>query len=188
MNSTWPYLGFLALVAILRLVELMISKRNWKSVKQGAEMVREKTFLVMVIMHASLFVVIPLELFFRQPAFGGWLSYAAIAAFIFAQGVRIWTLRTMGKSWNVRVVHGPQVRIVSDGPFRFVRHPNYAVVILELAALPLIHNLVWSALYLTLANALVLRFRIRNEETVLAQNPDWQAQMAHKPRFIPGLF
>lgn len=188
MNSQWLYLGFLAAVACARLTELVISKLNWRQVRSGAKMVPEKTFVAMVAVHASLFMVLPLELFWREPSFGGWVSNLAIAGFVLAQVVRVWTLRTMGRSWNVRVVHGPEVRIVSSGPFRFVRHPNYAVVILEMAALPLIHNLFLSALYLTVANGLVLWVRIRNEESVLRRNPEWLAKMGSKPRFVPGLF
>ncbi|CAM2006987.1 isoprenylcysteine carboxylmethyltransferase family protein [Acanthopleuribacter pedis] len=183
------FLGFAALLVFfggLRLLELVVSQRNWRRhQEERRERLREPLFVWMVLLHGSLFVVLPLEFFLGQPAFGGPLSMAAGVVLVVALVLRLWTLTTMGRSWNVRVVYGEDYPIVSNGPFRFIRHPNYLVVILELLALPLLFHLYLSAVWLTCLNAAVLFFRIRNEEAVLFQNPSWVAEMANKPRFFP---
>ena len=105
-----------------------------------------------------------------------------------ATALRIWTLATIGRSWNVRVVVPEDIRIATTGPYRFIRHPNYLVVILEIAALPLFHGAWMSAIFLTLLNAFVLLHRIRTEEAALAQIPAWVDAMRDRARLLPGLF
>jgi len=108
-----------------------------------------------------------------------------IAILTLALVARVWTLRTLGKRWNVRIVQPDAV--VHEGPYKYIRHPNYAVVITELFAIPLVHNAYWSCAFLTLANGLVLYFRIRSEEKVLFEVPQYKELMASKPRFFPSL-
>ena len=102
--------------------------------------------------------------------------------------MRWWVIRTLGEHWNVQVVDSTRLGVVSSGPFRFVRHPNYAAVFAEMIALPLIHTAWITAVAGALAHAVVLRQRLSTEERVLAANPDYRAAMAGKPRFLPGLF
>jgi len=182
------YLAVLGALAVLRLWELARSRRNWSRHSNYATMPRESLFPWMVVLHTSFFVILPLELWWRNPSFGGPIAYLALAFFGLALGLRVWTLRTIGASWNVRVVGGQGYPIVSDGPYRYIRHPNYVVVALELLFFPLIFHLYFSACLLTLGNLIVLSVRIRNEEEVLRQNPDWVEKMAAKPRFIPLSF
>ena len=147
----------------------------------------ERLFAWMVVLHSSFFVLLPLEIWWRQPILGGPVTLAAMLITFAALCLRLWTLRTLGRSWNVRVVGGEQYPIISGGPYRFIRHPNYLVVILELLFIPLIAKLYLSAAILTLANLAVLSVRIGNEEAMLRQNPEWVRTMAHKPRFLPWL-
>ena len=182
------YLGFLGLLGLLRLWELRRSKANWRHHQEKAQMPAERLFPWMVALHSSFFVLLPLELFWTKPQFGGFLSFAALVMTLLAFILRFWTLHTMGRSWNVRVVGGQDYPIVSDGPYRFIRHPNYLVVMLELLFIPLIYKLTFSAALLTLGNLIVLSIRIPTEERMLYQNEAWVRQMAHKPRFLPGLF
>ncbi len=180
------YLGFLALIAILRLLELRISKRNWERHRLRARRLEEPLFFWMVLLHSSLFVLLPIELFVRRPGFGGWISGLAVVGTAFALVLRGWTLKTIGRSWNVRVIGGKDYPIVSHGPYRFIRHPNYLVVMMELAFIPLVYHLYWSTVILSVLNILVLRRRILDEEKVLFENPEWVARMSKKPRFFPG--
>lgn len=182
------YLAALALLGGQRLWELRRARRHWDAHRGAVHMENERCFRWMVVLHASLFILVPAEIWLGRPGFGGWLSWAALAVFALALGLRFWTLRTMGRSWHVRVVHGPDYPIVCHGPFRYIRHPNYLTVILELAAFPLIYHLYATALAIGLGNALVLRFRIRNEERVLFENPAWRERMGPKPRFFPRFF
>ncbi|MDJ0840093.1 MAG: isoprenylcysteine carboxylmethyltransferase family protein [Acidobacteriota bacterium] len=179
------YLVFLGLLACLRIWELRRSKANWRIHRDKADMLAERLFPWMVALHGSFFVLLPLELFWRRPQFGGPLSYAALSIILIAFILRFWTLHTMGRSWNVRVVGGQDYPIVSNGPYRYIRHPNYLVVVLELLFIPLIFKLYFSAAILTLGNLVVLSIRIRNEERILRQNPEWVRTMGGKPRFLP---
>ena len=150
-------------------------------------MLDEPLFLWMVLLHASFLPAVLAELWWRRPPFGGWVSWASVVVVIGALVLRWWTLTTMGRSWNVRVVYGKDYPIVSKGPYAYIRHPNYLVVILELAFIPLIHHLYWCALVFSLLNGLILVKRIKNEEAKLAENPVWVEAMAGKPRFFPRI-
>jgi len=176
---------FLAFLGLARILELAVSARNWQTHQSTAEMPREALFPWMVALHSSVFVLLPLEYWLLGGGFGSPLSWLATSMVALALLLRFWTLATIGRSWNVRVVGGPNYPIVDSGPYAFIRHPNYVVVALELCWIPLMWGLWRSALLLTLCNGLILRIRIRNEEAVLQQNPQWRERMAHKPRFIP---
>lgn len=177
----------LGVFAVLRLLELAISKRNWQLQRSSAKQLPEARFRWMVALHTSVFILLPLEYYFFAGSFTGLLSQTALTVLALALLLRCWMFYCMGHSWNVRVVYGPNCAIVSNGPYHYIRHPNYVVVCLELLSLPLVWQLWRSALLLTLSNALVLRHRIAAEEAVLTQNPEWMMHMAHKPRFLPFL-
>jgi methyltransferase len=102
--------------------------------------------------------------------------------------VRLWVVRTMGKHWNVQIMNSTSLGVVTSGPFRFVRHPNYAAVFLEVFSLPLVHTAWITALVGSIAYMVTISQRIVLEENVLFANPDYRAAMGGKPRFLPGLF
>ena len=108
--------------------------------------------------------------------------------FLAANTVRWWVIRTLGDHWNVQVMDSTRLGVITSGPFRFVRHPNYAAVFAEMLALPLIHTAWITALAGSLAHMAVLAQRLSTEEAVLFANPDYRAAMTGKPRFLPGLF
>ena len=111
-----------------------------------------------------------------------------LALFIFANIVRWWVIRTLGQHWNVQVMDSTKLGVITSGPFRYVRHPNYAAVFVEMIALPLIHTAWITALAGAIAHIIVLALRLSTEERVLFANPDYAAAMRAKPRFLPGLF
>jgi methyltransferase len=177
-------LGLLLFFAIARIVELVISKRTAaKAAARGAEVEPEPIFTVMVVLHTLPFALIPLEVLLLDRPFIPGLAIAAVVVLVIALVMRVWTLSTLGARWNVRIVK-PDA-IVTDGPYRFIRHPNYLVVILELLALPLVHSAWLTCGALTLLNALVLFFRIRAEERVLFSVPGYAEAMGKKARFVP---
>ncbi len=151
------FLGLLLAVALLRLVELRISKRHQKEmVARGAAKIDEP-----------------------KPMF---------AVFLAANVVRWWVIHSLGEHWNVQVVDSTRLGVVTSGPFRYVRHPNYAAVFAEMLALPLIHTAWITAAAGAIAHIGVLAQRLSTEERVLFANPDYRAAMTGKPRFLPGLF
>jgi methyltransferase len=96
----------------------------------------------------------------------------------------MWVWSSLGEQWNVQIVTSTRP-IVESGPYRYVRHPNYAIVIVEMFALPLVHSAYITALVCSLVNAVVLRERIRHEEAALFARPEYLSKMALKPRFVP---
>jgi methyltransferase len=175
------------LTGAMRLGELAVSVRRMRE-RPGDVVAEPALFAAMVGLHTALVVLPLLEVFlFRRP-FLPWLGIPALAVLGVATVLRVWTLYTIGYSWNVRVVRPPPGGVATAGPYAWIRHPNYLVVILELLALPLVHTAWISSLILTLWNALVLRRRIGTEEDTLARDPAWWAAFAGKARFIPGIF
>jgi methyltransferase len=187
--SVIAYLALLVVVGLLRLVELRISKRHQRDmVSRGAAKVDEPRFRWMVLLHTAVLVGAGVEVVFLKRSFIPLLAAIMFAIFLAANAVRWWVIRTLGEHWNVQIMDSTRLGVISSGPFRFVRHPNYAAVFAEMLALPLIHTAWITALAGTLAHVVVLSQRLSTEERVLFANPDYRAAMGNKPRFLPGLF
>jgi methyltransferase len=171
----------------MRLGEVVVSVRRMRA-RPDAVVAEPRLFPAMVALHTA-FIALPLaEVLLLSRAFSPWLAGSALAVFAFACGLRVWTLGTIGRAWNVRVVVPEADAIATTGPYRYIRHPNYLVVILEIASLPLVHGAWISSIALSIANGLVLAVRIRNEERALAEIPAWRAHMADKARLLPGVW
>jgi methyltransferase len=102
-----------------------------------------------------------------------------------AQALRWWAVTSLGPAWNVRVIVVPGAPLVTRGPYRYLRHPNYLAVALEGIAVPLIHTAWLTALSFSIANAALLAVRIRSEEQALACLGAGAEQLAGRPRFLP---
>jgi len=186
---TWTH-GLFALVlgaeGLQRIVELLVSKaRKSDRATDGVKPVGETAWLFMVLTHALLFILPPLELLLFERAFSWTVAGPALVLLVGAKFMRYWALSTLGKAWNARVLKPNHV--VQEGPYRFIRHPNYLVVITELMVVPLIHTCWLSSLFLTVLNGAVLNARIRTEEEMLFTLPGYKEAMGNKARFIPGL-
>jgi methyltransferase len=183
------FIGLLAAVAALRLFELRISKRHQaEMVARGAAKVDEPRFRWMVLLHTAVLLGAALEVVFLKRPFIPWLAAPMFAVFLAANAVRWWVIRTLGQHWNVQVMDSTILGVVTTGPFRYVRHPNYAAVFAEMLALPLIHTAWVTAILGAIAHAGVLAQRLATEERTLFANPEYRAAMTGKPRFVPGLF
>jgi methyltransferase len=187
--SVIAFLGLLLAVAVLRLAELRISKRHQREMAaRGAAKVEEPKFRWMVLLHTAVLLGAALEVVLLRRPFIPWLAVPMIAVFLAANAVRWWVIRSLGEHWNVQVVDSTRLGVVTSGPFRYVRHPNYAAVFAEMLALPLIHTAWITAVAGAIAHIGVLAQRLSTEERVLFANPDYRAAMTGKPRFLPGLF
>jgi methyltransferase len=187
--SVIAFLGLLVAVALLRIVELQISRRHQQEmIARGAAKVEEPRFRWMVLLHTAVLIGAAIEVVLLRRPFIPLLAATMFVIFLAANVVRWWVIRTLGNHWNVQVMDSTSLGVISTGPFRYVRHPNYAAVFSEMLALPLIHTAWITALVGSLAHIAVLSMRLSTEERVLLANPEYQATMASKPRFIPGVF
>jgi methyltransferase len=183
------FLGLLLLVAVLRIVELQISRRHQQEmITRGAAKVDEPRFRWMVLLHTGVLLGAALEVVLLRRPFFPMLAAVMFVIFLAANIVRWWVIRTLGNHWNVQVMDSTRLGVISSGPFRYVRHPNYAAVFAEMLALPLIHTAWITAVIGSLGHIAVLSQRLSTEERVLLANPEYRATMADKPRFIPGVF
>lgn len=181
------FVAALALTGLMRLGEVVVSVRRMR--ERPEDVVAEPwLFPWMVVLHIGLVFAPLLEVvLLDRPASTGLFVFAVLGLSA-ATGLRVWTLRTIGYAWNVRVVEPPADRIATNGPYRWIRHPNYLVVILEILLLPLLHGAWVSAIGLSILNALVLAHRIRTEEAILFRNPAWREAFESRARLLPGLF
>lgn len=179
------YLALLLLIAVGRLIELRHSRRNQHHLASaGGRQAREPGYIWMVALHAGVLAGCALEVILLQRPWIPYIGIPALAIFLTANAARWWVIRTLGQRWNVQVM-SPALGVISTGPYQWVRHPNYTAVFAEMSALPLIHSAWITAALGTLLHLLVLRNRVALEESVMQQNPDWQAAFRNRPRFLP---
>ena len=151
------------LVVLQRLAELVLANRNTKRLKaQGAVEIGAAHYPLIVLLHTAWLLAVlwllpaPLE-----------ISWPWLAIFVLLQAARIWVIASLGPYWTTRIISVPGAALVRRGPYRFVRHPNYLVVAGEILALPLAFHEIPVAIFFSLANAAILFWRIREEETGL---------------------
>ncbi|MEU1870770.1 isoprenylcysteine carboxylmethyltransferase family protein [Streptomyces sp. NPDC019793] len=166
---SWYALLLLA-VAAERVGELVVARRNaaWTLARSGVEHGRGH-YPVMVALHTGLLVCCLLEPWLSDRPFVPALGWPMLALALLAQALRWWCITTLGPFWNTRVIVVPGARLVGAGPYRFLRHPNYVAVVVEIAALPLVHSAWLTAAVFSVANAVLLTVRLRCENTALAQ-------------------
>ena len=153
----------LALVTLQRVGELLLARRNTRALlARGAVEVAAGHYPLIVALHA-LWLAGLWALAWNRPVNGVWL-----AVFVVLQLARVWVIATLGSRWTTRIVVLPGEALVKRGPYRFMGHPNYLVVVGEIAVLPLAFGLVSFAVVFSALNAVVLYVRIRAEGRGLA--------------------
>ena len=171
-------------------LELAYSARNERVIRArqpSALQASERIFRGIALVNLGLFTVPLLERVWRRRpppvliAGFGWIAALTAVA------LRLSVIASLRGAWTVRAVVPSDLPVVDRGPYRFIRHPNYVALGLEFLGLPLIGGAYVSAVGLGLANALLLRRRIADEEALLIAIPAYRQRMGHKPRFVPRL-
>jgi methyltransferase len=153
----------LAFITVQRLGELALSRYNTsKLLARGAIEVGAGHYPLIVLVHAAW--LIALWIWGRDES----VNLVALALFIALQGLRVWIIATLGARWTTRIIVLPGEPLVASGPYRYLSHPNYAVVAAEIAILPLALHLPVLALIFTALNAAVLVIRLRVETRALS--------------------
>lgn len=182
------YLALVVMVALQRLSELLLSGRNERQLKSiGAIEVESGHFIYMKIIHSLWLVACLVEAYLRLTPPPAWIASVFLLIFIAGQAMRLMAIKKLGIRWSVKIMVLPNHTPVNDGIFKYIRHPNYLGVILEIFALPLIYGSWITALVFSLLNALILKVRIKKEESALSEFSFYQEHFAHKNRFIPHL-
>jgi len=159
----WPSIALLAFVTLQRLAELVLARQNTaRLLAMGAREFAPGHYPLIVAVHALWLAA----LWWLAP--GRPVHWPLFLLFVLLQLGRVWVLRTLGPRWTTRIIVLPQAPLVTGGPFRFVSHPNYLVVIGEIAVLPLAFGLWQVAALFTVLNAVVLAIRIRAENRALS--------------------
>jgi methyltransferase len=159
-----PNIFILALVTLQRLGELWLSRRNTRRLLEGGAREHAPGHYPLIVAVHTLWLASLWWFALSRSIDGFWL-----ALFVLIELARIWVLGTLGSRWTTRIIVLPEAPLVRRGPYRFVNHPNYWVVIGEIAVLPLVFGLWKVAFVFTLLNAVVLTIRIRKENEALGR-------------------
>lgn len=158
----------LTFVIIQRVVELFIAKRNEKvMLAKGAYEVGATHYPFMILLHVSFFVFLLIEVNFFKSI--GTVNFNLLIVFLLLQMLRVWCLVSLGPFWNTKIIILPGAEVVVKGPYSFLRHPNYLVVCLEIAVLPLMFQAYVTAICFTILNVIILSIRIPIEEKALKE-------------------
>lgn len=188
MTTRWIFLVLVILLGIQRLAELRLSARNERSILDlGGYEYAPDQFRLMRVLHVAWFLAMIVEVFGLQRPFYPGLAIVAALAFVAGQALRYAAIHTLGERWTVRVMVLPGAKPISQGIYRFIRHPNYLGVILEIAAVPLLHSAYFTATIFSIANALLLIWRIRTEEAALREHNNYEQVFSGRPRFLPKM-
>jgi methyltransferase len=163
MDVTWAAIAILALVTLQRLVELRLADRNSsRLLAEGAVESSRGHYPFIVALHMLWLAA----LWWWAP--GRSIDIPLLVLFALLQVGRVWVIATLGERWTTRIIVKPGAPLVRKGPYRFINHPNYLIVTLEIAVLPLVFGLWRIALLFSLLNAVILAIRIREENRALA--------------------
>jgi methyltransferase len=159
------------LVALQRLIELVYAERNTRRLRAaGAVEIASGHYPLFILLHgswlAALLLFVPADATVNVPL---------LCLFVLLQLARVWVVATLGRFWTTRIITLPGAPLVARGPYRFVRHPNYLVVVGEIAVLPLAFGAWQIALVYSILNAALLTWRIRAENVALAQRRGLEA-------------
>ncbi len=169
------YSLLLGAVVLERLVELAITQRNraWALAQGGLE-IGEGHYPWMVALHTLLLIACPAEVWLLDRPFVPGLALVMSILLVLTMALRYWAIATLGKRWTTRVVCVPGLPVITGGPYRFLRHPNYLAVVIEVLVLPLVHTAWLTALLFSIGNLFVLRTRIAVEEGALDEHNDYR--------------
>jgi len=186
LDSRW-FSALLAAVAAERVFEVWLSLRNTRrALERGGVEYGRDHYPWMVALHSSFFVACLLEVGVLDRPFRPVLAAPCLLLVALTMALRYWAVLSLGDRWNTRVVCEPGVPAVTAGPYRFLRHPNYLAVTIELAALPLVHGAWITAVLYSLLNAWMLHVRIGVEEAALSEHSDYRRLFALDGRSSRG--
>jgi len=185
-HSSLLFVSLVAIAIVIAVAERVYSLRNEKRLlREGGREIAPSVFRLMVPVYSSIFVFSLVEHFglHRHPP-ELWVV-AMIVLFIATKLLKLWAVLQLRRDWTMKVVVPVDLRVVTSGPYRYIRHPNYVAVLSEVILLPLAGGAWITALAGGLTFLALLRARVRTEEAALFEHPSYAGAMADKDRFVP---
>jgi len=163
-----PFWIFLTILILQRVSELLLARRNERVVRaKGAREYDEKGYKVIVLMHIFFFISLISEYVLLARTLNHFWALLIIL-FLCTQVLRYWAISKLGYNWNTKILVTPNTSPVRGGPYKYLNHPNYLSVVIEIAVIPLIFSCYITAVIFTILNLLLLKRRIRIEELALS--------------------
>jgi methyltransferase len=188
MVTRWIFFGFLGLLGLQRLLELRLSQRNEERIRRmGGVEHAPGHFKWMKFLHTSWFLAMIGEVILLKRPFRPALAGIAFLLASLGQALRYAAIQTLGPRWTVRILTLPESTLVHRGIYRYIQHPNYAGVVLEILSVPLLHSAYLTSILWSLMNGVILAIRVREEEKALRANTRYTLFPCDRPRFFPGL-
>lgn len=159
------FIFFISFIILLRVGELLLSKSNEKWLLQnGAVEYGKQHYPFIVALHVSFIISLIVEYSAQQTS-----SYSLffLLFYFLLLAFKTWVILSLGKFWNTKIYHIPNVPLIKKGPYKYFKHPNYLVVIAEIAVIPLVFHLYYTAIIFTLLNTIMLFVRIKEENKTL---------------------
>lgn len=161
------FIIFISIVIVQRISELILSKKNENYLKSKGAIEHDRNgFKYIVLMHNLFFISLVLEYFFLQRELNQYWKILLII-FICTQLLRYWAIFTLGKRWNTKILVLPNTEPIRSGVYKYLKHPNYIPVIIEITVIPLLLSCYYTAIVFSILNLIVLKRRIRIEEEAL---------------------
>ncbi len=159
------FILFVWFVILLRIAELYVARRNEKwMVQNGAVEYGKKHYPFIIALHSLFFVSLIIEYSMQQtPSF----SLIFLLIYLLLIAFKVWIIALLGNFWNTKIFRIQNYPLINKGPYKYIKHPNYIIVIAEIALIPLIFQLYYTALIFTLLNAIMLTVRIKEENLAL---------------------
>lgn len=162
---------FISLLMFQRLFELHIAKRNEKwMLARGAVELGQEHYKWFVIMHILFFVTLTGEVTYQSLQQEIKITWAFVWLFLMMQFARGWCIGSLGRFWNTKILVLHNIILIKKGPYRWVRHPNYIIVLIELFTIPFMFHAYFTAIIFPTLHILLLMVRIPEEEKALGKN------------------
>ena len=159
------FILFISFIILLRSGELFLSKSNEKWLLQnGALEYGQKHYPFIVMLHTLFIISLMVEYSIHQNT--GY-SLTLLVFYFIVLAVKAWVILSLGKFWNTKIYHIPDFPLIKSGPYNFIKHPNYILVMAEIAVIPLIFHLYFTAVTFSILNAIMLFVRIKVENKAM---------------------
>ena len=186
MLTKYIFVGIILVVICQRLWELRIGSNNEAYLlERGAKKHSDNLLGAIKVLQISWLIAAIAEVFYFDRPFSFPVAAIALTATLAGQILRYLSMQALKQRWTLPIVTLPNAPVVNRGIYRYLRHPNWLGVILEIAAIPLIHGAYLTAIIFSIANSLLMSKRIQTEEEALATDSNYTVVFANRPRFIP---